>query len=85
MLLVTSEQLDARRAELECTPTLRGLADRLRRFLQPLVDGPIYVPEHKALLSVDGGRCPQDGSRLTFDPLSPREHRCPRCGRTYDE
>lgn len=85
MLLVTSEQLDARRAELECTPTLRGLADRLRRFLQPLVDGPIYVPEHKALLSVDGGRCPQDGSRLTFDPLSPREHRCPRCGRTYDD
>ena len=35
----------------------------------------------KALLSVDGGFCPDDGTVLAFDPWSPAEHRCPRCER----
>ena len=35
----------------------------------------------KALLSMDGGVCPDDGAPLEFDPWSPAEHRCSRCGR----
>src|SRR5437660_476389 len=38
------------------------------------------MPEHKALLSMDGGVCPKDGTALVFDPWSPDAHRCPRCG-----
>src|SRR5207248_919142 len=38
------------------------------------------VTTAKALLSVDGGVCPDDGTTLAFDPWSPAEHRCPRCG-----
>src|SRR5688572_31034763 len=41
------------------------------------------LPEHKALLSTDGGICPDDGTALAFDPRSPRAHRCPRCGKSY--
>ncbi|HEX2249558.1 MAG TPA: heparinase II/III family protein [Gemmatimonadales bacterium] len=35
------------------------------------------------MLTTDGGVCPEDGIRLIFDPWSPGEHRCGRCGRTY--
>ncbi len=41
------------------------------------------VPEAKALLTADGGVCPEHGVRLEFDPWSPTEHRCPRCGRRF--
>ncbi len=59
---------------------LATLAASLRRDLQPLVDAPVQIPAQKALLSRDGGRCPTDGAMLTFDPASPRDHRCPACG-----
>lgn len=59
---------------------LRALRDRLRLLLRPLLDGAIYLPDAKALLSRDGGVCPHDGARLDFDPLSPDRHTCPRCG-----
>jgi hypothetical protein len=55
------------------------MAAHLDGHLAPLREGPIYVPDAKALLSCDGGVCPHDGSRLTFDPLSPEAHRCPVC------
>src|SRR2546430_12133636 len=38
------------------------------------------VPTAKALLSVDGGVCPDDATTLAFDPWSPDAHRCTRCG-----
>ena len=41
------------------------------------------VPDQKALLTTDGGFCPEDGAALTFDPWSPTEHRCPCCGKTW--
>ncbi|HSJ75128.1 MAG TPA: heparinase II/III family protein, partial [Gemmatimonadales bacterium] len=41
------------------------------------------VPKAKALLTADGGVCPEHGVRLEFDPWSPTEHRCPRCGRRF--
>jgi hypothetical protein len=42
------------------------------------------VPREKARLSRSGGRCPDDATLLEFDPFSPRNHRCPKCGRTYE-
>src|SRR2546422_2825999 len=42
-----------------------------------------HVPEAEALLSTDGGVCPDDGAPLVFDPWSPHAHRCARCGRTF--
>ena len=60
-------------------PLARSLADDLR----PLLSRDIYFPKQKALLSREGGRCPRDGTMLSFDPLQPHEHRCPRCGETY--
>jgi hypothetical protein len=32
-----------------------------------------------------GGRCEHDGTLLEFDPFSPRLHRCPTCGATFDD
>jgi hypothetical protein len=63
--------------------SLRPLADSLAADLEPLLHRDIYFPREKALLSRTGGRCADDGELLTFDPFSPHEHRCPRCGRTY--
>ena len=41
-------------------------------------------PAHvKALLSRDGGTCPDDGTPLDFDPWSAHEHRCSQCGRSW--
>ncbi len=73
------EQLNARRIELDRSPELRALAERLRHLLSPLLEGEIYFPVEKPLLSRDGGVCSNDGARLSFDPLSPDVHTCPRC------
>lgn len=43
-----------------------------------------FVPAAKALLSVDGGTCPHDGTALGFDPWSPHRHRCPACGAQHE-
>src|SRR5687767_7250284 len=67
MPVATTAELAARLQAIAQSP---GLASLFR---------PIYIPERKAMLSQDGGVCPDDGSRLEFDPLSPDEHRCPRC------
>lgn len=81
MLVATTTELAARRQAIARSPVLLALSARLRGLLQPVLDRPLYIPERKAMLSQDGGACPDDGSRLEFDPLSPEEHRCPRCGR----
>jgi hypothetical protein len=80
MLCVPSEELAARREAVTQDPTLAALAARLRRLLEPMLTGSIYMPEEKALLSRDGGICPTDGARLTFDPLHRDDHACPQCG-----
>src|SRR5207244_2732311 len=41
------------------------------------------IPETKALLSTDGGICPEDGAAFVFDPWNPTAHRCPRCEKTF--
>ena len=81
--MVTAEELAARREAVAGSPDLRALLDHLRTRAQPVIERLPPVPEHKALLSTDGGRCPDDGTELAFDPWSPAEHRCPRCGKTW--
>jgi hypothetical protein len=69
--VVTAERLAARRDA------------HLTERAAPLLARMPHVPEDKALLSADGGICPEDGTPLAFDPWSPRDHRCPRCGKTF--
>jgi hypothetical protein len=63
---------------------LRSLADSIFDDLREVIERPLYLPEQKALLSREGGRCLADGAMLDFDPFSPRSHRCPNCGKSYD-
>src|SRR5258708_6134130 len=62
---------------------LRPLAASLAGDLSAAIDTPLYVPDEKALLSREGGRCPRDGTLLDFDPFAPHAHRCPRCREVY--
>lgn len=83
MTTTLADELAQRRAVVNDTPDLRHLAERLRRLAAPLREGDLYLPDHKPLLSRDGGACPTDGARLEFDPRSPEGHRCPACHRVY--
>ncbi len=79
-----SEEYLAHRADaVRRSHDLTGLAERLARLARPLLERPIYFPEAKAQLSQDGGICPVDGGPLAFDPWSPDEHTCPRCGGVF--
>ncbi len=81
--MVTAEDLAARREVVAASPDLQRLLGHIRERARPLLERMPLVPEHKALLSSDGGVCADDGTPLTFDPWSPTEHRCPRCGKTW--
>jgi hypothetical protein len=78
--MVTAEQLARRREAIAGAPDLTALLAHLTAQAAPLLARLPPVPEEKALLSSDGGVCPEDGAPLAFDPWSPRQHRCPRCG-----
>ncbi|HEV8304090.1 MAG TPA: heparinase II/III family protein [Gemmatimonadales bacterium] len=81
--MVTPEELAARRQAIAGSPDLQRLLEHLRERAHPVLERLPAIPEHKALLSVDGGVCGDDGASLTFDPWSPAAHRCPRCGKTW--
>jgi len=81
--VVTAEELASRREVMAGSADLQALLAHLRARAQPVIDRMPAIPEHKALLSTDGGVCPEDGTRLDFDPWSPTAHRCPRCGKTW--
>jgi heparinase II/III-like protein/alginate lyase len=81
--VVTAAQLAARRAEVARSRDLTALLAHLTDRAAPLLAQAPHIPEEKALLSSDGGVCPDDGVPLTFDPWSPCVHRCPRCGKTF--
>ena len=81
--MVTAEELAARRDVIAASADLQALLAHLRERAQPVVERLPVIPEHKALLSMDGGICPDDGTALGFDPWSPAAHRCPRCGKTW--
>ncbi|MGH7699049.1 MAG: heparinase II/III domain-containing protein, partial [Gemmatimonadales bacterium] len=79
--VVTREWLERRRQDIARSPDLHALLAHLKERAAPVLNRMPPLPEHKALLSRDGGVCPDDGTPLAFDPWSPEEHRCPRCGR----
>lgn len=81
MLLLDRAALDARLVAIR--GPLASLYASLTHELEPVLARPLYVPESKALLSRQGGRCAVDGTTLEFDPASPHEHRCGRCGVAY--
>ena len=81
--MVTAEELAARAQVIRGSSDLRALLIHVRERAQPVIQRAPVIPEQKALLSMDGGVCPDDGTSLAFDPWSPREHRCPRCGKTW--
>ena len=81
--MVTAEELAARAQVIRGSSDLRALLVHVRARAQPVIQRAPVIPEQKALLSMDGGVCPDDGTSLAFDPWSPREHRCPRCGKTW--
>ena len=81
--MVTAEDMATRREEIAASDDLRRLLERLIGRAAPVLERAPVIPEHKALLSKDGGICPRDGAPLVFDPFSPSAHRCPRCGERY--
>src|SRR5205809_4940802 len=80
--MVTAAQLAARREAMAASGDLQRLLAGLTERAQPVLARLPHIPEEKALLSMDGGVCPEDHSRLVFDPCSPRVHRCPECARS---
>src|SRR5438046_5693167 len=81
--MVTAEALAARRQEIAGASDLQALLAHLVARAAPLLERLPPIPTVKALLSADGGICPDDGAALEFDPWSPHQHRCPRCGKTW--
>ena len=59
------------------------LAASLAADLDVLKDCEAPIPTIKARLTRVGGRCALDGTQLGFDPFSPFEHACPRCGTIF--
>ncbi len=82
--MLTEAELEGLRAALrEGNPDLTRYVATLDRRAAPLLARVPPIPAVKALLSRDGGTCPDDHSPLAFDPWSPERHRCPRCGREW--
>ncbi|MFL5402254.1 MAG: heparinase II/III family protein, partial [Gemmatimonadales bacterium] len=81
--MLSGDELAERRNVIEAAADLRGLRDRLIERARPLLSRMPLIPNVKALLTSDGGICPDDGTRLAFDPWSPTAHRCPHCGRQF--
>ena len=81
--MLNAAELDIRREQLGESADLGGLARQLAQRAAPVLARRPVVPTQKALLSADGGVCPDDGGPLEFDPWSPSAHRCPRCGRSF--
>ena len=81
--MLTADQLASRREAIAGSADLRALLDTVGRRAAPLLARAPDIPRAKALLSSDGGRCPEDGTTLDFDPWSPQAHRCSGCRRTW--
>lgn len=77
--MVTAEALAARRDLIAGSADLQALAAHITRRNARVLQELPPIPEVKALLSVDGGRCAADGATLRFDPWSPDAHSCPVC------
>ncbi len=82
--MLSPDALEERRRAVAASPDLSRLLDQLTRRALPALERQLVVPEVKALLSVDGGVCPRDGTTLEYSPWSPTRHRCSRCGNQYE-
>ncbi len=80
--MLSADEIGARRDSINRSAELAALLHRLTERAGPVLERMPPIPLVKATLTADGGVCPDDGTRLEFDPWSPTEHRCPRCGRT---
>jgi hypothetical protein len=82
-VLLLPDALLAERRQITREGELGALYESLSAELEPLVRVDVFIPESKALLSRQGGRCEKDATPLEFDPWSPHDHRCPRCGSIF--
>ncbi|NNG17883.1 MAG: hypothetical protein HKM89_15515 [Gemmatimonadales bacterium] len=78
--MLTHEEIAVRREVIDRSEDLTALLSRLRSRADAVLTARPPLPEIKALLSVDGGVCPDDGAALLFDPWQQDAHRCSRCG-----
>jgi hypothetical protein len=83
-VLIPAEELQARRSAIASSSDLMALDRHLATDIARVLAHPLYVPEGKALLSRWGAHCRDDEAELAFDPFSPHEHRCTRCGRVWN-
>jgi hypothetical protein len=81
--VLTAQELSERLEQIRGAPDLAALLKRLSERAGPVLERVPPLPKFKALLTADGGVCPEDGIRLEFDPWSPGEHRCLRCGKRF--
>ena len=81
--MLSRDDLEQRRSAIATAPDLRALRERLAERAGPILARMPTVPRFKSLLTADGGVCPDDGTRLEFDPWAPASHRCPSCGRRF--
>jgi hypothetical protein len=81
--MLNDQELADRRSLIAGSPGLRQLLVRIDARALPVIDRQPSIPTVKALLSVDGGTCPRDGTALEFDPWSPDVHRCPTCSEVF--
>ena len=79
--MLSGELVASRRDLVAESSDLSALVGRLAARADRFLGRPLTPPALKALLTADGGVCPDDGSSLEFDPWRPGAHRCPRCGR----
>lgn len=84
IVLLSADELLARREVVAADAGLRSLQAHLDEDLARVLAHPLYVPEAKALLSRWGQHCRDDGAELAFDPYQPHAHRCTVCGRAWD-
>ena len=70
--MLTSEELDALAAAMPADAGPASPARHAARARRPLLPALRPIPRAKALLSRDGGICPEDGAPLRFDPWSAR-------------
>jgi hypothetical protein len=82
-LLARPEEIEARKAEVARSADLAAALANLAASVAPLLDRPVYAPEAKAQLSRWGSMCRDDLGPLGFDPWSPHQQRCERCGRIW--
>lgn len=81
--MLTIEAIERRRDLVGVDPGLQALAGTVRARVARLASAMPPVPGVKAMLSRDGGVCPDDKVALVFDPWSPDSHRCPACGKAW--